>query len=63
MAVEIHKALCGGKNKDNLIESSCFIKYGPSLYIYSDFSQVSMFCNSNHSKLVLECTYYGVSEV
>ena len=38
MAVAIQKTLCGGRNTDNLIESTCF---------YLKISRVHMFCDDD----------------
>ena len=57
MAVEIQKSLCGGRKTENLIESASFhLKISQFHVFCSDFRQVHMFCNDNHSKLVPEST-------
>ena len=60
MAVEIQKLLCGGKKTENLIESTCFDLKNSQVYVFcSNFSQVRMFCDDDHSKLVPESTQPG----
>ena len=54
MAVEIQKLLCGDR-KDNLIKSTCFFLKNSRVHIFcSDFSQVCIFYDDNHLKLVPE---------
>ena len=60
------KTKSGGRNKEvalwdiktvNLIESTCFYLKISRVHVFcSDFSQVCMFCNENHSKLVSDFT-------
>ena len=64
MAVEIQKTLCGGRNTDNLIESTCFYLKISGVHVFcSKFSQVRMFCNDDRSKLVPGFTRNGFSQV
>ena len=61
MAVEIQKTLYGGRKKENLIKSRCFyLKISWFHVFYSDFSQVRIFCDDYHSKLVPESTRPGI---
>ena len=60
VAVEIQKTRCGGRNTDNLIESTCFyLKMSLSHIFFSNFSRVCIFCNADNSKLVPESTQSG----
>ena len=57
LAVVIQKTLCGGRNTENLIESTCFYLKIRQFHVFcSKFSRVRMFCNDYHSKLVPEST-------
>ena len=53
MAVWIQKTLCGGRNTENLIDSTCFYLNISQIHVFcSDISQVHMFCDDDRSKLV-----------
>ena len=55
MAVEIQKTLCGGRNTENLIESTRFYLKISQVHMFcSNFSRVCMFCDDNRSKSVPE---------
>ena len=55
VAVEIQKTLCGGRNTYNFIKSTCFyIKISPVHMFVSNYSQVCIFCDDEHLKLVTE---------
>ena len=46
VAAEKHKSLCGGRNTDNLIKSTCLHQKVNQVYVFcSNFRQVRMFCN------------------
>ena len=53
VAVEIQKKILRVLNTDNLIISLVHV-------FCSNFSQVRMFCDDNHLKLVPEYTHFGV---
>ena len=55
IVVEIQKALYGGRKIDDLNESMCFYLKISRVHMFcSNFSQVRMFYDDNHSKLVPE---------
>ena len=57
MVVEIYSTLCGGINKENLIEATCFYLKMILFHMFcSSFSGVRMFCDEDRSKLVTEST-------
>ena len=61
MAVEIQKTLCGGRNTENLIKSTCFYLKNSQVDMFClNFSQLHIFCDNNRSKLVLVSTHSGV---
>ena len=52
VAVEIQKTLCEGRNKENLIESTCFyLRTSRVQVFFPNCSQVRMFCDNECSKL------------
>ena len=62
MMVEIYKTLCGGINKENLIDSACFyLKITLSHVFCLNFRQVCLFFDDDRSNLVLESTHFVVS--
>ena len=57
VAVEIQKTLCGDRNTENLIESTCFYLKISRVHVFcSNFSRIRMFCDDDHSRLVQEST-------
>ena len=57
MVVKIQRSLCGGTNIDNLFEFTGFLSKQLLIQrFYLNFSQVRIFCNDDHSKLVPEST-------
>ena len=61
--VEIYKTICSGRNTESLIESMCFYMKVSRFHVFSNYSQVRMFCNDNRLKLVPEPTRSGFSLV
>ena len=53
LSIEIQKTHCGGRNIENLIESTCFYLNISQVHVFClDFSKVRMFCGDDRSKLV-----------
>ena len=58
MALEIQKILCGGRNIENLIESTCFYLKVIRVHVFcSNFIRDRMFCDDDCSELVPESTH------